>query len=47
MATVETGGGLRGLCLFLSVINFLLKLPVCLVVWKVSMDLGRSSETVS
>lgn len=43
--TVEAGRGLRGLVLFLAIVNFLVKLPICIVVWKVSMDLGRSTET--
>lgn len=43
---VETGGGLRGLCLFLAVVNFLVKLPICVVVWKTAMDLSKSSETL-
>ena len=42
LGTEELGGALRGLCLFLSVVNFFCKLPVCVVVWKVSMDLGQS-----
>lgn len=43
---VEMGGGLRGLCLFLAVVNFIVKLPICVVVWKTAMDLGSSSETL-
>jgi len=34
---------LQGFCYFVSVVNFLLKVPVALVVWKVSLDLGAQT----
>jgi hypothetical protein len=32
----------QGFCYFVSLANFLLKVPVTIVVWKMSLDLGQT-----